>query len=180
MLPELLELHQPVLLIPAQLVELRGEVAEEGALLGLGVRVLQGGADVLESHAVVAVVVEPVEYESQHCLAVHEAEGRNAREVLLEEEPAGGAFGDQSKQSLEVGQFCEVRGAVVEGLRDIVEGEVGFRPALEGAEALVESMNFLLLQAKLRANLLQLLALEGTAIFLLRRNLKEPHQRIQD
>lgn len=40
MLPELLELHESVLLILPQLIEFGREVAEEGSLLGLWVRVL--------------------------------------------------------------------------------------------------------------------------------------------
>ena len=85
MLPELLELHESVLLILPQLIEFGREVAEEGSLLGLWVRVLKSRTDILQGHPIITVVVEPIEHESQHCLTVHEAKGRDAGEVLLEE-----------------------------------------------------------------------------------------------
>lgn len=109
-LPELSKLYG---LAFAKPIDVWYEIAEEGLLVGQRVYVLYGCEDVLKGYPIVAVAVEPIEYEPKDGLATHEAEGGNAGDVVLEEDLACGLAGDEGEETLEVREFCKIRIAMV-------------------------------------------------------------------
>ncbi len=98
-LPELFELE--VLLARLQVdLHLPPEVAEESSLAGERVNILEGSANIFLLDNPIPVLVQPVEYKVEDAFAVHEAEGRDSRDVLFKEEFAWSVAGYDFEQSL--------------------------------------------------------------------------------
>ena len=109
-LPELPKLYRLAL---AQPIDVRYEITEEGLLVGERVNVLDCCEDILNGDSIVAVTVEPIEYEPKDGLVAHEAEGGNASHVVLEEYLSRGLAGNEGEEALKVRKFSKVRIAVV-------------------------------------------------------------------
>lgn len=96
-MPELTELYRLAL---AQPIDVRYEIAEEGLLISQRVDVLYGCEYVLNGDSVIAVAVEPIEYEPKDGLVAHEAEGGNASDVVLEKYLTWSLSGNEGEETL--------------------------------------------------------------------------------